>query len=320
MGTNSKAVQKRADKKNPAGKCFAAILYFEDLLKLEYFTWESFAKYLDCKLWVSPCHDSDTWHSLDLVNDDGTLNSHFTYERFREYYAEDTEFYSLSEEDYKPSLWIGRLKKSHFHLVMQFTTTQRLKAVQSVFDYAFAAGRWKLPGSCPVQIQASLVKSVEYLIHFNHPEKFQYRREDVVLLNGANFNRCFITAREDESIDICDLIIKSGLDEYNEFYMFLRVNYPQYVKTFLSKEYSAQFIQMIKSNKFNPIGVVPGNLRLDENGDFDLPTNEPIVIVHPAEVKQFRLGSCDNLSYVKSYFHNRLQAPSYFEVAPTRKR
>lgn len=64
----------------------------------------------------------------------------------------------------------GQLKKPHYHFVVYFENARYLDSVSKVFDVPLNM----------IEIKSSLKGSIEYLIHKNHKDKFQYSRDEVV--------------------------------------------------------------------------------------------------------------------------------------------
>lgn len=279
---------------NPGSKTWGTVVYPEDLP--EWFTWEAFSTLVSCKLWISPVHDSDYFTLEDMQRGGEVKSRYATVEAYNEYTGSE-----LTEEQYNFTYWCNVQKKAHLHLVMTFHQSKRQKAVEGLLQAAFSMlGVDELKLVC--EAKASMSKSVEYLVHFNHPTKAQYDRSQIQMFNGADFKRCFIyQSDENELKQLLDLIVCSGIDEYNLMYMFVSVNRPDLLPAFIDRNNTMQISNMIKSNKFSPVQ------RLFSNEVIDVSTGD-VIIGHSDTCAS--LDNCirylssgnDNLRYVNSYF------------------
>lgn len=286
--------RKRNEKPNPSCKTFGFLLYPEDMPPT--FDFQSFAAFFDAKVWVSPLHDRDYYHMSDLLQDDGSISERYlSVDAFNE--ATGSE---LTSDEYTYDRWLCLQKKPHYHVLLTFGSTVRLNKVQKLTESAFKY--CEVVGIPYVMTKNSLVRSVEYLIHFNNPEKAQYSKEDIQCFQGADFKRCFLVYAEDELQQLIDLALITGIDELNRFLMYVTVNFPQLRKAATHKDNFTQISAIIRSNKFAPVYVQ----NVDSNGE--LQTIGALQTVNQAV--SMSLGGSDKYSYV-----NQFMSSAYGEEA-----
>lgn len=103
----------------------------------------------------------------------------------------DKDVYLEDTEDHKA----GEIKKPHYHVLIEYPKVMRETTPQSMFDNACGEGSTKV-----IKINDE-VNALKYFWHENNPEKYQYSKDDVVCLSGANVD---------------DLIMKNGLSKSDE--------------------------------------------------------------------------------------------------------
>lgn len=78
----------------------------------------------------------------------------------------DKDVYTEDTEDHK----VGELEKEHFHFVLKFKNARYLTAVAKSLGIEERF----------IKTAKSYKGSVEYLLHINHPDKYQYERSELV--------------------------------------------------------------------------------------------------------------------------------------------
>lgn len=78
----------------------------------------------------------------------------------------DKDVYTEDTDDHKA----GEIEKEHFHFVLKFKNARYLTAVAKLLGIEERF----------IQTAKSYKGSVEYLLHINHPEKFQYERSELI--------------------------------------------------------------------------------------------------------------------------------------------
>lgn len=78
----------------------------------------------------------------------------------------DKDVYTEDTDDHKA----GEIEKEHFHFVLKFKNARYLTAVAKSLGIEERF----------IQTAKSYKGSVEYLLHINHPEKFQYERSELI--------------------------------------------------------------------------------------------------------------------------------------------
>lgn len=136
--------EEQAAKRGSPYKCWTLIFY-QDSCPVD---WKEYLSQMHLKIWVSPIHDKDVWTSLD---------------------------------EQKNKLHVkGKLKKAHFHLIVEYPTPHYMDQV--VADFSF------LNGSHYIKHVQSLISMVRYLCHHDDPEKAQYLIDDISVFGGAELD------------------------------------------------------------------------------------------------------------------------------------
>lgn len=87
--------------------------------------------------------------------------------------------------------------KPHFHLVVTFPNDRKARALSKDLDLPV---RWIRPWN-------SVTKAHRYLCHRDHPDKYQYKPDDITGTDAeAAFKRCLKDAKTSEADDIAQII------------------------------------------------------------------------------------------------------------------
>ena len=111
----------------------------------------------------------------------------------------------LHDKDVDPN---EEIKKAHWHVILAWEGPTTAAVAQKICDQVHAANLKPI---------ASVKGLYDYHIHKNNPEKYQYRDEDRILLNGFNiYNYSNLTTEEDVILkkQIFDFIIQNDINEY----------------------------------------------------------------------------------------------------------
>lgn len=131
---------------------------------------------LHCELAISPLHDKDLWnHDSPEVVDEET-----------------GEVLEEKGSRYK----CGDRKKEHYHCIIKFDRTISYKEANKIIR-AITNGPY-------IQKCMSLKGAYEYFIHMNHPEKYQYEKDEI-----QKYNRFIIEATQTDRIVMVDEIGKT---------------------------------------------------------------------------------------------------------------
>ena len=197
---------------------------------------------------LSPCHNLDVYNKLDYTRAQNEI-AQLCVDNGIEYYDDFDYLYGVANScriphpdcytlyrllDIRPNI----VKKCHYHLLVNYGTgaNKSLKQVQE--DFCIPLNALKYP---------SIVKSergyVRYLIHLDHPDKAQYRLDEVRCFNGYYASDYFdISNREmdDLCVNVVNFISQNDIKSYAELEIACRVYRPwhKYVTNhtiFLSK-------------------------------------------------------------------------------------
>ncbi len=118
--------------------------------------WEEKLKSLGIQMAISPLHDKDVWtHDSPEVVDEET-----------------GEIIEKKGSKYKS----GDRKKSHYHVILKFEKLMGYKEVNTEIR--------PITNSPYLQKCYSLKGQYEYLIHLNHPDRYQYEKDEIRTYNG----------------------------------------------------------------------------------------------------------------------------------------
>ena len=114
----------------------------------------------------------------------------------------------LHDKDVNPD---GTVKKAHIHIILMFAGKKSFEQVKEITDALNA----------PIPQKTANTKGlVRYLIHMDNPEKYQYKREDIICHSGANIEQYFeISSASRERIlwDIMEFIRDEKITSYSAF-------------------------------------------------------------------------------------------------------
>lgn len=135
------------------------------------------SKIIECVIWP----DSTRYDYNDVLEKVKHLECEYAY------ILHDNDVFS--ESDCTDSSQIGQPKKPHFHIIMRFDNQRYLSAVYPELGVTFNS----------LQVKGVFKKSIQYLVHFNHPHKFQYSVKDIV--SNIDLDKYF-TVTDSECRDI----------------------------------------------------------------------------------------------------------------------
>ena len=69
----------------------------------------------------------------------------------------------------------GEIKKAHWHVIINFSSVKSYEQVKELTD--------KINAPIPQKVN-SMIGATRYLIHLDHADKFQYKKEDIKCFNG----------------------------------------------------------------------------------------------------------------------------------------
>lgn len=150
----------------------------------------------------------------------------------------DKDVYFEDTDDNKK----GELKKPHYHGVMCFDGKKSFSQVSSLLE----------PLNCPIpQVCSNYSACVRYFIHYDNPQKAQYRRDDIIGFSGINIDKAFLpngseeyamilnniyrVIRENE-IKSFDMLVDCIVD-YNPDWLPVVAKYSYFLTSYLNKYY-----------------------------------------------------------------------------------
>lgn len=117
----------------------------------------------------------------------------------------------LHDKDVNPD---GEVKKAHWHIILFFDGKKSFEQVQEITDALNA----------PIPQKTANAKGlVRYLIHMDNPEKYQYKREEIVCHCGADIDEYFAlssSSRRVELREMIEFISDSKIDNFDDFLMY----------------------------------------------------------------------------------------------------
>lgn len=117
----------------------------------------------------------------------------------------------LHDKDINPD---GELKKAHWHIVLFFDGKKSFEQIKEITDALNA----------PIPQKTANAKGlVRYLIHMDNPEKYQYKREEIVCHCGAEIDEYFslsLSSRRAVLWEIIEFIQDSRIENFSDFVGF----------------------------------------------------------------------------------------------------
>lgn len=119
----------------------------------------------------------------------------------------------LHDKDKNPD---GTTKKPHWHIMLKFEGKKSYQQVKEIAD--------SIKAPIPQKV-ASPVGQVRYMIHMDNPEKYQYKREDIIAHSGADVDGYFevsATAKNRILWEMMNYIIKNKVTSYAQFMVYIQ--------------------------------------------------------------------------------------------------
>ena len=117
----------------------------------------------------------------------------------------------LHDKDINPD---GEPKKAHWHIVLFFDGKKSFEQVEEITEAINA----------PIPQKTANPKGlVRYLIHMDNPEKYQYKREEIVCHSGAEIDEYFAlssSSRRAVLWEIIEFIQDSRIENFSDFVGF----------------------------------------------------------------------------------------------------
>lgn len=117
----------------------------------------------------------------------------------------------LHDKDINPD---GSVKKAHWHVILLFDGKKSYEQVKELTDAINA----------PIPQKTANTKGlVRYLIHMDNPEKYQYKRDEIVCHSGADVDEYFALSsslRRAVLWEIVEFIKENEIDNFSDFIGF----------------------------------------------------------------------------------------------------
>lgn len=117
----------------------------------------------------------------------------------------------LHDKDVNPD---GEVKKAHWHVVLFFDGKKSFEQIKEITDALNA----------PIPQKTANAKGlVRYLIHMDNPEKYQYKRDEIICHCGAEIDEYFAlssSSRRVELREMIEFISDSKIDNFDDFLMY----------------------------------------------------------------------------------------------------
>ncbi|MDN4849175.1 Rep family protein [Ligilactobacillus salivarius] len=117
----------------------------------------------------------------------------------------------LHDKDKNPD---GSVKKPHWHIVIFFEGKKSFEQIQEITSQVNA----------PIPQKVANPKGlVRYLIHMDNPEKYQYKREEILCHGGADIEKYFelsMSSRNEVLKEAMEFITDSEIDNYADFIVY----------------------------------------------------------------------------------------------------
>lgn len=121
----------------------------------------------------------------------------------------------LHDKDINPD---GTVKKAHWHVILLFDGKKSYEQVKELTDSINA----------PIPQKTANTKGlVRYFIHMDNPEKYQYKRDDIVCHSGADVDEYFSLSSSSRRVvlwDIVKFIRENKVESLSEFMGYIQSN------------------------------------------------------------------------------------------------
>lgn len=122
----------------------------------------------------------------------------------------------LHDKDINPD---GTLKKPHWHIIFFFDNKKSYEQILEITQSVNATIPQKVPSPKGL---------VRYLVHMDNPEKYQYKRADILCHSGADIDPYFelsLSSKNEILYDIYQFILDSEIDNYADFIKYCLENH-----------------------------------------------------------------------------------------------
>lgn len=135
----------------------------------------------------------------------------------------------------------GKVKKPHWHIVVCYAGK---KSIEQFIDDIN-----ELHSPTPL-VCRNVASSVRYLIHKDHPHKYQYNQSDIESYGGFDVEDVFkfsVSETAHYTIEMADFIEQNNVTEFCDFDTFCRMEHPDTWYRILSEQKTMYFKTLIQS-------------------------------------------------------------------------
>lgn len=145
----------------------------------------------------------------------------------------------------------GTMKKSHYHVLFMFDSVKTKRQAEDAFQKFGGVG---------VETIQSIRAYSRYLCHLDNPEKVQYDINNVISLNGADYNSIIFLAKDKYTAigEMMDYCIQNKIVSYAKLLSYARDNHFDWFKV-LCDNSSAILFQFLKSLYWEKNEYLPKN-------------------------------------------------------------
>lgn len=159
--------------------------------------------------------------------------------------TKEKAFYVYHSKDILES---GELKKPHYHVLVMFENSRSISTAEKIAKECGCANN-------KIEIIQKTYAYARYLCHLDQPDKYLYKINEVVNLNGADYKEFILSkvSKKNNKIrvikEISDFIRKNSIDFYSDFVDYCCMYNDEWLE-FLTT-YSGRWIkEYIKSRSF----------------------------------------------------------------------
>lgn len=158
----------------------------------------------------------------------------------------------LHDSDLDPT---GEKKKAHWHILLIFDSNKTFEQVKEITDMLNTV----VPQKCN-----SVEGSVRYMIHIDNPDKYQYKREDIIVHGNIDIHSYFdITLSQKYALidEMAQFIIQYDVVEFMDLKAYAMAERPDWNEVLHGSSF--EIVNLIKSRRHGnrrPLNPVTGEI------------------------------------------------------------
>lgn len=155
---------------------------------------------MDRKFWTIIYPDSTTYDCSLLLNRGCYWREFYYAYHDRDTYNEEEVFDYNATHDEECPFTVGQLKKPHYHVIG--VASNPISLGQATIRFGLHLSQDEYDESNHVQVIKNVSSAVQYLVHMNNPEKFQYERSTIIASANLNVDRFFKGVDRNEQLKL----------------------------------------------------------------------------------------------------------------------